>query len=269
MSPTIFASLPPWVAPVGGFFAALIFILLFALLLQAMLSRKRLRQKETLKNWVFKPAYTQQVLRQYPHLSGHEVGMAFELLRLYFEVCWQYKNKSVAMPSKLVGSCWRAFVLDTRMYRQFCVAVYGDFLHYEPSLEVAQSSQSQAAEFDPSIEKANVNKSSSAEDYTQLLATALAFQGSFDLINKVTPVNQAATDLLREGTVFVPNLFTIDQAMDITDGNVYSNEFLTLLARFGAKSKISAMAELDFATINSTNDLGDAGSSASDCGGSD
>jgi hypothetical protein len=57
---------------------------------------------------------------------------SFEQLRLYFQICWRYEKRLVAMPSRLIDECWHTFICDTRIYAEFCEAVLGRFLHHEP-----------------------------------------------------------------------------------------------------------------------------------------
>jgi hypothetical protein len=254
---------------VGAFFSGVILLLFLVVMTQSMGRRKRLKQREALKNWVFAPVYAHEVLRQYPHLSGSEVDMAFELLRLYFEVCWEYQLKTVAMPSKLIDACWHVFMLDSRRYQQFCMDVYGSYLHHEPLRPVAQTQQGAAADGCTTIEKANQNKVQSTVDDPHLLAMVQAFHGSLALTEKASPLKPAVLDHQWEKAKSVPSLFTIDKEMAIAGGNFYSTEFLACLAQFDLKSKAGTMAGLDFVTGTAAADGSHASSSASDCGGSD
>lgn len=46
-------------------------------------------------------------------------------------------------PSSAVDDVWHAHILDTANYARFCTAVFGDFLHHNPSLQDGQYSRTQ------------------------------------------------------------------------------------------------------------------------------
>lgn len=132
MNYAFFAETFPWLSPRGQYFAAIFLILFMAVSVVALEGRQWGKQKMALEDWQFDETYAREVLTKYPHLREAEVTEAFEQLRLYFSICWQYDKKLVAMPSKLVDECWHVVICDTRNYAQFCEAVLGSFLHHEP-----------------------------------------------------------------------------------------------------------------------------------------
>lgn len=103
--------------------------------LNAYFDRREDKRRSLLKSYVFPASCYSEVQQRYPHLTAEQVAIAFEQLRLYFEVCLVYlspdSTKLAAMPSKLVDACWHSFICETREYQAFCKAVFGSFLHHE------------------------------------------------------------------------------------------------------------------------------------------
>jgi hypothetical protein len=235
MSLAYFTDTFPWIAPMGQFFAATFLILFMAVSVVALENRQWGKQKMALTNWQFNEAYTREVLLKYPHLSEADATEAFEQLRLYFAICWRNEKKLVAMPSKMVDTCWHVFICDTRNYARFCEAVLGRFLHHEP----------------PS---ANDLQRINASDRNQLLMlpNARAYQGA---------LRHGADDSLA-----VPALFSMDEQLRIDDGFCFSTEFLESLAAFDVKKAEATLSKADGAADGSGAACGDGG--ACGCGGS-
>jgi hypothetical protein len=235
MSYAYFTETFPWLAPMGQFFAATFLILLMAVSVVALENRQWGKQKMALKDWQFDDAYKREVMLKYPHLSEADATEAFEQLRLYFAICWRNEKKLVAMPSKLVDTCWHVFICDTRNYARFCEAVLGRFLHHEP----------------PS---ANDLQRINASDRNQLLMlpNARAYQGA----------SRHATNV----GLAVPDLFSIDERLRIANGFCYLKEFLESLAAFNVKEVESRLSKSDGAADGSAAACGDGG--ACGCGGS-
>ena len=109
--------------------------------LNAYLDRREEKRHEWLKNYVFPESCYLEIQQRYPHLTAEQVEIAFEQLRLYFEVCLVYlspdSSELVAMPSKLVDRCWHAFICETREYQAFCKAVFGGFLDHESRVDTS------------------------------------------------------------------------------------------------------------------------------------
>jgi hypothetical protein len=235
MNYPLFTEIFPWVAPLGQFFAAVFLILLFAVSIPVFESRIWSKQKKALEGWRFDDAYTREVLQMYPHLTENDVSEALEQLRLYFQICWRNEKRLVAMPSRLVDTCWHLFILDTQNYAQFCELAFGRFLHHESpnGLEL----QKMPAD---------------ARNQLQMLANARAYQGA---------VRHGAHDSL-----VVPALFSMDERLRIEDGFCYSAEFLENLAAFDTKKAEAKLSNVDGAADGSAAACGDGG--ACGCGGS-
>jgi hypothetical protein len=235
MSYAFFTETFPWFEPIWQYFEAIFLVLLMAVSVVALEGRQWRKQKIALKNWQFDPAYASEVLLKYPHLSESDVIEAFEQLRLYFQICWRYEKRLVAIPSRLVDTCWHLFILDTRNYAQFCELAFGRFLHHEPPSTVE-------------LQKMPAD----ARNQRQMLANARAYQGA---------VRHGAHDSL-----IVPALFSIDERLCIDDGFCYSAEFLENLATFDVKKAETSLSNSEGAADGSGAACGDGG--ACGCGGS-
>jgi hypothetical protein len=255
MSYALFRDTFPWITPVGEFFAAVILLLFIAVLVTVLPERKHSKQKAALRNWVFNPEYCQTVMRLYPHLREADIQLAFDQLRIYFYVNWVHESKRIAMPSRLVDNCWHIFILDTRNYLKFCAVVFDKYLHHEPphaeleTIELKEQSQTQFLSMARAYQYAH--------KYEARRRTESGEKSYPNLIN--TDANLAISDI-------IPTIFSIDEAMQIEDGFIYSEEFLKSLAEFDLKSAESDAAALDGAGGGLAAGCGDGG--ACGCGGS-
>jgi hypothetical protein len=250
MSHAYFTETFPWLAPMGQFFAATFLILFMAVSVVALENRQWGKQKMALKDWQFNEAYTREVLLKYPHLSEAEVSEAFEQLRLYFRICWQYDKKLVAMPSRLVDVCWHFFICDTRNYARFCEAVLGSFLHHElpSSIELVE------------LQKVDRFKRKNSQFNLPMLTIARAYKGALAIEVKEKVINK---DIAAQPT---PTLFAIDERLQIENGFCFSAEFLKSLAEFDLEKAEVRLSKTDGAADGSAAACGDGGSCG--CGGS-
>jgi hypothetical protein len=62
---------------------------------------------------------------------GHGEILERELKR-YFLLRYFWKRR-ITMQSEIVDLLWHDFILDTRVYRQFCDSVFGEYLDHESS----------------------------------------------------------------------------------------------------------------------------------------
>jgi hypothetical protein len=219
----------------GQFFAAIFLILFMTVSVVALEARQWSKQKLALQDWKFDESYIQELLLKYPHLTKVQVLEAFEQLRLYFQICWHYEKRLVAMPSKLVDDCWHVFICDTRNYARFCEAVFGRFLHHEPPCA-------------NDLQRVNPSERSQL----LMLPNARAYQGALR--------HTANTGLA------VPDLFSIDERLRIANGFYYSAEFLESLAAFNVKEAESRLSKSDGVADGSAAACGDGGTCG--CGGS-
>jgi hypothetical protein len=255
MNYALFRDTFPWLTPFGEYVAAITFLVSIPVLLTVLQERKNGKQKEALRSWEFDPAYSQIVLGLYPHLREADIQLAFDQLRIYFYTNWVHESKRVAMPSRLVDSCWHVFILDTRNYLKFCATVFDKYLHHEP----------------PHTEHENIELN--VQNQTQFLSMARAYQYAqkYEARRRTESGGKSYKNLINTDAniaIFdiIPTIFSIDETMQIEDGFIYSKEFLKSLAEFDLKSAESDAAALDGTGGGLAAGCGDGG--ACGCGGS-
>lgn len=64
------------------------------------------------------------------HTYQHSVDMHSKL-ELYFE---EVREKGVAIPTPEVDDVWHNFILHTRLYHEYCLINFGEFIHHNPKL---------------------------------------------------------------------------------------------------------------------------------------
>lgn len=203
-----------WIQPFVIFFAVIFGVLLAFLTFIAWAKREHKNQKEMIQHFEFPPQVLIGVKQRYPHLTDDDVKLALEQLRLYFMICWMGDKVELAMPSRLVDTCWHCFILQTRSYQSFCKLAFGGFLHHVPQGLVSATKASEDADVN---EPAKIN----------LKDGARIFQAALAVTDIVSNASKTASPSLR-----VPMLFAIDKMMSIPDGNLYTDEALQLLASF-------------------------------------
>ena len=233
--------------------------------LNAYFDRREEKRHEWLKNYVFPESCYLEVQQRYSHLTTEQVEIAFEQLRLYFEVCLVYlspdSSELVPMPSKLVDRCWHVFICETREYQAFCKAVFGGFLHHASSVNTSFSLVDISAEDIKSRKDTVLLTLAQAQleaDFKNQLSAARIYQWA-------QAVNKAGSS---SGTNQVPLLFDIDQALGIADGYFYQPDVLEFLAKFDLKAAQDAVTKQENeAAGGSVAACGDGGSCGG-CGGS-
>ncbi len=231
--------------------------------INAYFDRREEKRQAWLKNYVFPESCYAEVQQRYPHLSAKQVEVAFEQLRLYFEVCLIYllpgSSKLVAMPSKLVDACWHAFICETREYLAFCTAVFGSFLHHESSVN---------ASF-PLVEiSANVIHNSKSSKSSTEVQQEIDFKNQLSaarIYRWALAVNQAESS---SEVNQVPLLFAIDREFNIQDGYVYQPEVLEFLARFNLKAAEAVVTKRETEAAGGSAAACADGGSCGGCGGS-
>lgn len=238
-------------------------VLLLLKAVNAYLDRKERKRRISLKRYMFPEICYSEVQQRYPHLSSEQVSLAFEQLRLYLAVCLVYScpgsSKLVAMPSKLVDTCWHAFICETREYQAFCESIFGGFLHHESKVNTSFPLLA------ISVEDLNHGDDPDLSEETQT-------QREFDFKNQLAAARiyhwAATMDMQDSDLVQVPLLFTIDQELNIEDGYIYKPEVLDFLAKYDLKAAeaIATKQETE-AAGGSASACGDGGSCGG-CGGS-
>lgn len=250
----------PWLYPITLFFAGTIFVLLTMVTVGAFLKRQRQKRLQKLQDYVFPSSYHDEVNRRYLHLSEEDVNLAFEQLRFYFSICLAKKPVSVAMPSRLVDTCWHVFICNTREYREFCDKVFGDFLHHKAWTEANLSVQSELIEIVEHQDKEDFSEEMKTQlmlEFRNQLAAARIYQWAREL--EVKDHDSNSSD--------VPFLFRIDEALAINDGFFYSRDVTEFLANFDLKAAESVVARQDLAAAGSAGVACGDGGGAAACGG--
>lgn len=231
----------------------------------AYFDRREQKRIDSLRGYTFPLSCYAEVQLRYPHLTAEQVEIAFDQLRLYFEVCLVYSSpgssRLVAMPSKLVDSCWHSFICETREYKAFCKTAFGGFLHHESrvntSFPLVDISMYEVAN-DEAAKLSAEAKDQRELDFKHQLSAARIYHWTLAILGaKSSPeTNQA------------PLLFSIDQEFSIEDGYFYSPEVLKFLSKFDLKKAEAVVTKRETdATGGSAAGCGDGGSCGG-CGGS-
>ncbi len=112
-----------------------------------LIGREEKRRELALENidaYVFPKSVSTSISKKYPHLSREEVDSVLSGLKQFFYACCICKGKSVGMPSRSVDYAWHKFILHTKEYKKFCKNNIGWFVHHTP----AGSSGEKAIEFE-------------------------------------------------------------------------------------------------------------------------
>lgn len=240
-------------------------VLLLLKAVNAYLDRKERKQRDLLKHYVFPEICYSEVQHRYPHLTANQVALAFEQLRLYFEVYLVYSSPSstrqVAMPSKLVDTCWHAFICETREYQAFCESIFGGFLHHESKVNTSFPLLAISAEDFKNGEATNLSGETQAQrefDFKNQLAAARIYHWAMSMGRQ-----KQHADLVQ-----MPLLFSIDQELNIEDGYIYKPEVLDFLAKYDLKAAEAMVTKREAeAAGGSAAACGDGGSCGG-CGGS-
>jgi hypothetical protein len=223
------------------------------------------KRRDLLKHYVFPEICYSEVQHRYPHLTANQVALAFEQLRLYFEVYLVYSSPSssrqVAMPSKLVDTCWHAFICETREYQAFCESIFGGFLHHESKVNTSFPLLT------ISVEDLNHGNDPDLSEETQA-------QQELDFKNQLAAAriyHWAATISMQEGhagLVQVPLLFSIDQELNIEDCYIYKSEVLDFLANYDLKAAEAMVTKRETEAAGASAAACGDGGSCGGCGGS-
>lgn len=241
------------------------FVFLCLMCTNAYFDRREQKRSAFLKGYTFSASYFTEVQQRYPYLTTEQIAMAFEQLRVYFEVCLVYSSPSssspAAMPSKLVDACWHAFICETREYQGFCRYAFGGFLHHKskpntsfPLVDIS------ADEIKNGDNKMSVTEAQAqqAHDLKNQLSTARIYHWALaigELQSSSKPVQ-------------IPVLFSIDQELSIEDGYLYSSEVLEFLAKFDLKAAEALVTKRETEAAGGSAAVCGDGGSCGGCGGS-
>jgi hypothetical protein len=240
-----------------------VFLLLLGV--NVYLNRQEQKRRTLLKGYTFPASCYSEVQQRYPHLTSEQVALAFEQLRLYFEVCLVYSSPSssshIAMPSKLVDSCWHAFICETREYQWFCRSVFGGFLDHGSKPYT-------------SFPLVDIPVDDIKNDENKASLTAAQEQQARDFKNQLVAAKIYHWALAIGGSqnnfeaIQIPLLFSIDQEFSIQDGYYYSPEMLQFLAEFDLKAAEAVVSKRETDAAGGTSASCGDGGSCGGCGGS-
>jgi hypothetical protein len=228
---------------------------------------KRIKQNRLalLKDYDFPTSCYAAVQQRYLQLTAEQIELAFEQLRLFFEVCLMYSSPSssipVAMPSKIVDSCWHAFICETREYQDFCKSMFGDFLHHDSKPDTSF----RLVDLSVNDIKNDKNTTAQIEDQSQQTRD-LTNQLSVARIFHWTLAIGASRN--SSSVVNIPVMFSIDQDLDIEDGYFYTPEVLKFLANFNLEVAESLVANRQPESAGGSAAACGDGGSCGGCGGS-
>jgi hypothetical protein len=223
------------------------------------------KRRAWLKKYVFPESCCAEVQPRYIHLTCEQIDLAFEQLRLYFEVCLLYSSpgssKFVAMPSKLVDSCWHSFICETREYQAFCTTAFGGFLHHASRLNTTFTLVDISTEEvkNMGIAKSKTDAQVQREiNFKNQLSAARIYQWTYATCREHN--NSEAAQ--------VPQLFSIDEQFKIKDGYFYPLELLNFLAEFDLKTAEAIVTKQETESASSSAAACGDGGSCGGCGGS-
>lgn len=258
----LMSALGIFILVIVGSTSAVLFLLK---VVNAYFDRREQKRRGLLKGYVFPESCYSEVQQGYPHLTSEQIAVAFEQLRLYFEVCLVYSSPSlsklVAMPSKLVDSCWHAFICETREYQMFCKSIFGGFLHHQSKVNTSFPL------VDLSAEDVKYKENTKSPTEAQV-------QRELDFENQLSAVRIYHWALAIGGSqsssmaAQLPMLFLIDKQLNIEDGYFYTYEILEFLAKYDLKAADAVVTKRQTeAAGGSAAACGDGGACGG-CGGS-
>lgn len=215
-------------------FAAVLFAIAAAIWAVWLVSQRKARRREFIRQYRFPAALRSKLLFKHPDLDETQTHQVLEGLRQFFLICLEINavraRRSIGMPSKIVDDAWHEFILMSREYSRFCTDAFGTYLHHTP----AEAS-------DEASEKG-------------LLRTLHVLK---------TKSPGAGTWAMMGG---IPLLFALDKAMAVEGGQHYDD---TSLAELDEKRKAWLQSQSGDASMDWSSDSGRDSGSGSDAGGSD
>jgi hypothetical protein len=217
-------------------FCGMISIILGAMILWTR--HQRQTRRAYIERYAFKTAYYAMLLEEYPELSTVHLQLIAAGLKTFFKAALSIKppliyqqHPVLAMPSAAVDALWHIFILDTRAYHQFCQLAFGRYLHHTP----VGSALSPAA-FEAALERL------------------------WRLTCQANGQNPTATHLL-------PQLFALDKALGILNGQEHNIAYLKQLSQFVDEERARVSSGSDGGSIDCDSSSDTGCSSDGGCGG--
>jgi hypothetical protein len=165
------------------------------------------------------------------------------------------------MPSKLVDTCWHAFICETQEYQAFCKSIFGEFLHHESKVSTSFPLLAISAEDLKNGEATHLSAETQPQrefDFRNQLAAARIYHWALSV-----GMQEQHAELVQ-----VPLLFSIDQELSIENGYFYTSEVSEFLAKYDLKAAEAIVTKRETeAAGGSAAACGDGGSCGG-CGGS-
>lgn len=143
------------------------------------------RKREFVAAYQFPQSLGHDVSKAYPHLMSLEP--AFEGLRQWLRL-HVAEPELLAMPSRAVDLLWHEFILHTVFYKEFCLGAYGHDLHHSPER--------------------------SMNDQQAQVLNGEGMARTFGMA--------CADDHIVDPRLGLPTLFTVDAALGLTDGQLWT-----------------------------------------------
>jgi hypothetical protein len=194
-----------------------------ALIFAAKSDSKKFKIREDfLRDYKIDGALLEELDKEYPGLTKEDRVIICQALLQFFLIRLKSKNKTIAMPSKVVDTLWHNFILDTRSYHDFCWSAFGGYFHHTPAAKMTPGISSVDAMrttwrlswleefgFIPNLSTGNPSITSGISRHEAILTSwriaRLEKFGALPNYNNCLPL-----------------LFSIDEMLNIHDGNVYS-----------------------------------------------
>lgn len=168
--------------------AMIVMVLLSSILIAwwVVYVRRRRARQDYIAEYPFTTDVESALVERYRHLGKSQVERILTGLRTYIRLSEIAGTRTLAMPSQAVDVAWHAFILNTPAYAEFCHRALGRFLHHIPAEAMESPTQAQ-----DSIKR------------------------TWNLACVEEEIDPMAPDAL-------PDLFRIDQELQIDDGFVYT-----------------------------------------------
>jgi hypothetical protein len=199
----------------------------------------RIQRARYIAEYTFPASLRFKLDQGYPDLSGEQVGMILQGLRVWFQLVAANPRTQLGMPSHAVDKAWHEFILITKNYADFCEKAFGKFLHHTPH---------------------SVGDKAQKDGLARTYGLGAGLAGGAALVG-VAGIAGAAAFSGRD-------LFNIDQTLGVPGGNSYTaNDFSEFEKRYQQMQASSGDGGGDTGTTGS--DSHHSSDSSSDGGGGD
>ena len=93
---------------------------------------------ELINNWNLRDIKYRLIQRD--KLAEQEVEKAIIEFRKYM-IVRLVTGKTIAMTSDIVDLVWHQFILFTKEYHEFCLTIFGEYIHHSPATDIKKPKQ--------------------------------------------------------------------------------------------------------------------------------